>query len=752
MRAPGRHLPRRLAAVALGLAIVVALALHGAGILGTVAGRVPVGASEGFAPSGERALIVSIPRLTWEDVEAAVDTTCAGSDEPVCIWAEGLADVGATNSLRAIGPFTSLPEGYVTLGAGNRATVPEESSRRASQGVDGSFVWDDIDLVVADADSKLYGAVPGALGQALGEAGLTTAVIAGGDDAVLALMDTQGRVDGGVLGVSDDAEAAELAITHLESHEVVLVEMSGLDRVITQEVDALERRTAVIEGLRAAYRSIVAAPPGTIAMVLTPAPPRDEGQLGVFALQGATTAPGDAIAQDDTIVQEDDLSRGPGSVFQSPTTRRVGYVTLTDMAPSLLARLGIDRPSSMNGTPVVATGQTATVTDMANIDRLSRYRDSLVGPISVVYVVLQVLAALVAMWAIRRSSRLGTTALAMACTVVAVPPLAFLSGAFRYDRLPEVVYVVGLFAVAAVVAVGLVAVGRRRRWPVWAPALALVVLALAVQWGDIATGGRLQINTPFGYSPIIAGRFQGFGNLSFSMASTAALIVASAGLLLWPRWDRFTAAVWAATIGGVMVVLDGMPAFGADVGGVLALIPTFIVLVTILSGRRMSLLRLVIAGAAGVVALVAFAAFDLSRPEGERTHLGRFATRMLDGEAGLIIERKINANIGILTSSVWTWLVPVIIVFFVVVARRTDGVISRLRVETPGVAAFLPAALVLAVVGFAVNDSGVAIPAAMAGLVLPWVTALALALPRDIVPVEQEPPVPSSPTDVAGAS
>jgi hypothetical protein len=719
---PGRHLPRRSAAVAGGLAVVVAVVLHGAGILGTVAGRVAVGDPEGDAPAAERALVVSIPRLTWEDVEAAVDTTCAGSPEPVCIWAEGLADVGATNSLRAIGPFTSLPEGYVTLGAGNRATVPEESSRRATQGVDGSFVWDDIALVVADADSKLYGAVPGSLGQALREAGLTTAVIAGGDDAVLALMDTEGRVDGGVLGVDNDADAAELAITHLASHEVVLVEMSGLDRVLDDEVGSLERRTAVIEGLRAAYRSIVAAPSGTISMLVTPAPPRDKGQLGVFALQGATTSPGDAALQDGT------GSRGPGSMFQSPTTRRVGYVTLTDMAPSLLARLGIDRPSAMNGTPVVATGQTATVNDLADIDRLSRYRDSLVGPISVIYVVLQVLAALVAMWAIRRSSRLAPAAISMACTVLLVPPFAFLSGAFRYDRLPEVVYVLGLFVLSAVVAVGLVAFGRRRGWPAWAAALVLVGVALAVQWGDIATGGRLQINTPFGYSPIIAGRFQGFGNLSFSMASTAALIVASAGLLLWPRWDRFTAAVWAATIGGVMVVLDGMPAFGADVGGVLALIPTFIVLVTILSGRRMSLLRLAIAGAAGVVALVAFAAFDLSRPESERTHLGRFATRMLDGEAGLIIERKINANIGILTSSVWTWLVPVIIVFFVVIARRTDGVIARLRAETPGVAAFLPAALVLAVVGFAVNDSGVAIPAAMAGLVLPWITALALSL------------------------
>ncbi len=152
----------------------------------------------------------------------------------------------------------------------------------------------------------------------------------------------------------------------------------------------------------------------------------------------------------------------------------------------------------MNGTPIVATTRTSTAEAMADIDRLSRFRDSLVGPISVVYVVLQVLAALVAMWAIRRNRRWATPALVMASTVVLVPPLAFLSGAVRYDRLPEVVYVVGLFALAAVVSVALVVVGRRRGWPIWAPVLALVGLALAVQWIDITTGGPCRSTRPSG--------------------------------------------------------------------------------------------------------------------------------------------------------------------------------------------------------------------------------------------------------------
>lgn len=694
--------------------VLVAVLLFG-GLFG--APRDELGDAAGLAPHAERALVVSVPRLTWEDIERFAEVTCAGTRRPSCAWAQSIADSGATNSLRAIGRATSLPEGYVTLGAGNRATVPSSASRLALPTDDGGVRALGIDAIIADADAKLYGAEPGALGEALHGAGLTTAVVARTFDAVLALMDRDGRVDEAQLGVGD-ALAAEDAARALSRHDVVLVELAGLQQVRPVHPDDPERRSAVSVVMRSAFRAVVQAPRGTVMILATPAAPHDRGQLGVFTLQGATTYP------DDT-----ETARRPGSVFQSATTRRAGYVTLTDVAPAILTRLGLEVPTSMTGTPVVSTGRTADVATFAEIDRLSRYRDSIVGPVSVVYVLVQVVGAAIAVVAIRRSSSLRPLALTIACSVLAVPPLAFLSVLVPYQRLPRGVYVVGLFLAALVVASIVISVSRRRRVAPWMPALVLAAFGLSVQWLDIVSGGRLQINTPFGYSPIVAGRFQGYGNLSFAMAAAAAVIVASAAPLVWPKIDRSTAVVWGAGIGAVMVICDGLPSYGADVGGVLALIPTFVVVTTILAGRRVSLGRLFLAGVAAVAVLVAIAAYDMSRPPGERTHLGRFVTRLLDGEGSLILRRKAEANIGILTSSVWTWLVPVAIVFFILIARRRAGVMRRLSEEVPGTRAFLAGSLVLAIVGFAVNDSGVAIPAAMAGQVLPWVTALALALP-----------------------
>ena len=56
--------------------------------------------------------------------------------------------------------------------------------------------------------------------------------------------------------------------------------------------------------------------------------------------------------------------------------------------------------------------------------------------------------------------------------------------------------------------------------------LLLVGLSWLVLVVDVLTGGRLQINTVFGYSPLVAGRFAGLGNLAFAIVGVGAVVVA----------------------------------------------------------------------------------------------------------------------------------------------------------------------------------------------------------------------------------
>jgi hypothetical protein len=728
------------------LAALVAL---GAVVLATIAGLLPANADADDAPvTPSKVVLISVPRLEWADV-------AAGSMPNIASWLDGSAY--ANLSIRAVGPRTGLGEGYLTVGTGNRATINPLLAGGVEAGGDGSVTTGAAEEATRDADSKLYGAEPGAFGDALAHGSRVAGVVSSTDEAVLAMMDRHGRVPVGDVDPALTGERSAAALgSALGTADVALVSIDALQHLeppstITSEGDtraepgsnatpspaAPDRANALAE-VDATFADIVAAidaqgGSSPLVVLFSPAAPGNLGRLTVFAAKGAGIEPGEA---------------------QSATTRRPGYVTLTDIAPTVLTALDLSIPESMSGTDITGGHGpgfgAGTAHHLAELGERASYRDRSVGPMSVVYIVLQVLVyALAALAVVRGHRTMTAVAHAGALLVLAIPPIAFLSGLTAYRRLTMGVYVVAVVAVAAALAAA--AWATLRRAGAFVPALALVAFGWLVQVVDIVTGGHLQIDTPFGYSPIVAGRFQGFGNLSFSLLAAAAIVLAAAAALVGDRagWSRRTVLTVAASVCLVTIVLDGWPGFGADVGGVLALVPACAITLLILAGRRVDWKRVALVAVGAVVVLAAFALVDLQRPASDRTHLGRFVDKLLHGDGGLILRRKFAANLHILTSSIFTWLVPVAIVFLVVLARRADA-LARVRREVPGMQACLVGSLVLAIVGFAVNDSGVAIPAMMFGVVLPWITVLVLSL--DVAPPPADEPMAEAAGLVSGTS
>jgi hypothetical protein len=311
--------------------------------------------------------------------------------------------------------------------------------------------------------------------------------------------------------------------------------------------------------------------------------------------------------------------------------------------------------------------------------------------------------------------------------VLAIPSVAFLSGLVDYHRLPLDFYVVAVLAVA--IAVAAVATASYSRWGPWAPAAALATLLWLVLLTDVVTGGRLQINTPLGYSATSAGRFQGFGNLAFALLAGASLVVAVVPVLLGR--PRAPAAVWAALVGCITVIGVGAPGFGSDVGGTLALVPTFIVVVLLVGGRTVGWRRAAAAALASVLVLCVLATVDLARPASSRTHLGRFADEVLDGEASLIIRRKIQGNVDILFATFWSFVLVGLFVGAGVLWWRSRERFGAYLVGRPAVRAALIGFVVVAVLGSALNDSGVVIFGIMLGVMIPFLVAvLVVPVPR----------------------
>src|SRR5690606_22385479 len=130
-------------------------------------------------------------------------------------------------------------------------------------------------------------------------------------------------------------------------------------------------------------------------------------------------------------------------------------------------------------------------------------------------------------------------------------------------------------------------------------------------------------------------------------------------------------------------------------------VPSFALVILLLAGIRVTWRRLVAVGLLTIATITVFAVVDLSRPAEQRTHLGRLFERISDtGGVLTIIERKLLANLSILTSSIWTWVVPIAAAFLIVLSWRRFNALRTLWREIPGMPACLWGSAVVAFLGF----------------------------------------------------
>jgi hypothetical protein len=676
--------------------LLVVLAAAGIVAAGTPAVAAP--------PMVQHVVVVGVAGLRWDDVDP--ETTPA-------LWRSAARGSIGALSVRAAGALTCPADGWVTLGAGNRAQGPARRPGFCPQALPireptpteiGARLAEQSELADRN-ERRTFGARPGALADGL------RCVSAVGRGGALAGAHASGRIDRYLSALPGNPEPL------LTACPATIV---GLDPVTGATPSA---RRAGLARIDAAVAAVDAArPASSLLMVVgigdTEVPPR----LHVAILDG------------------------PGHQrrwLATSSTHREPFVQLTDVASTVFQALAVPPPSALSGQPMRPGGARpddlrAAVDRLVDDDRAAGAQRPLVQPFLTILVLLNLgfiaVITLSVRWRVRRALALSPRPIPFglsprkalergAIALAALLPASFLANAVPWWRLPApgLVHAVSIVALAAV----LTALAYAGRWgrsalgpPAFVAATVAVVLGL-----DVLIGSPLQLNAVAGYSPLVAGRFTGFGNLAFALFATGALL--ATGYLARPlRGWRRTALLGAAAV--VSVALVGSPAWGADVGGVIALTPAFAILVLRASGVRLSVLTVLAACGLGGVAVTLFALLDYSRAPEDRTHLGRFVAELSDGTAGTVLRRKAEANLSLLVDSQLTFLVIAVLVFVPVVLLRRSGGLRRVFGLYPTVRAGMIGVVVVAGLGFAVNDSGIAVPAFVAALAIPLVVATTL--------------------------
>ena len=665
---------------------------------------------------GESLVVVGLGGLSWDDVSA--------EDTPI-LWGllrDGSAGSVSVKSLR----LTTCPtDGWATVSAGEAAGPDTTESRPqctplppvAGDATTGYRVIG-FDALAAASREAEFRAQLGLLGDSF--AADKTCIQAVGPGAGLAAATSDGKV------AKYSPFQATTLVSDLAQCPVSIVDVGGIDSTDPNPTRHLEK----INGIERRIELVMDAMPNGADLVVAGLADRDQQErLRLLTASGPHYAPG---------------------LLASASTRLVGVAQLSDITATILQRGGVEPQSAIGGralsvVPSANNSEStaaAKLTVLTDIDTKADAMHDVVAPFLLIWLVGTALA-MVVLWLVMRRARPWNRRFTRARVLRMVRLVGLVSAAmpaatFLANLVPWWRWSTNTFVLVAVLFVLVLAISSaltlgclKGPWSSSAlgPLAAMSAVTAGVIGTDLLTGSHLQISSIFGLQPLVGGRFYGMGNVAFALYAAAVLLLCAAIAHALVRRDSPRLAVFAVVvIGGVALAVDVLPAWGADFGGPIALVPALGFLLMGVMGWKTSVrnVSIVFLVAGLVVGLVCY--LDWRRPESERSHPGRFLQTVIDGGAWDVMSRKLGANISLaLHLPVLLVIVVVLMVLAVMIVLR-PGILGteplrRLLEEAPLMRRGLLSVIVMAVIGFLTNDSGAAIPPVAAIFTVPLVVS-----------------------------
>lgn len=701
------------------------------------------------------------PYLRWADISPTATPN---------LWQ--LAESGAIGNVnsrsreREEGKPGSVIEGALTLSSGVWAYPPREAQpamnvdetltagltgaqayARATGGAAGSASIAYVGLPAALRANETQGfkAQPGVLGEAVTEAGGSTAAIGNADlgvagahiharPAAIVAMDEDGLVASGDVstgllqtdpaapfGIRTDLQAFERATEELPADfkGLVVLDAGDMHRAVAfapqvapevaarMRTDALKTLDSVVGMARTKW-------PETpiVVMSMSTAEARSSGPeaFGPVIFAGGA-----------------DMASVQG-VLSSDSTQRLGLVTSLDVARTLYAQASgsSEAPAGMAGSVLEADNPAWAGRLEDRVAWLARQSAAAVAIDSVKYTIANAFVALLVLvllfsaivivtaraWRPRTALR-WVGGLKAVLALVSVAPLAgWLM--FVPDRLPASVTAVTLGFLGVLALVWVVALLAQRRWPSRAVLGVTALLSALVICVDQWFGAPLSFSNFFGYSPIVAARFYGIGNEAASILFGAALVGVALILDQWPDrpWSASLRRFGIPVIGVVVVMSAAAPFWGANVGVAIWGVVGFGLMYLLMNEIPVTWKSVVALGFVVVAVIGAFAVLD--RIGGAQTHLARSLSAADQGGIQVLVDivvRKAQTNLRVLTATNWAYILVAVLAYLGFMRWRPHGEFADTLAANPRFADAVTVSLVAGTVAYFTEDSGIVIPA-----------------------------------------
>jgi hypothetical protein len=519
-----------------------------------------------------------------------------------------------------------------------------------------------------------------------------------------------GRGAGGVLsGWSVASRRAETPPADIAPGTLAEAVRSAAAGVAYVGIRGLVNREAIVAADRAGrVERVSLTPPRDVArtlvrrwrgarLVVTRLPAGPDGRHALAALL-RERRPADLVLalQDPTSVRRRLLAIGAAGIvggrdLRSDSTRSDGIVVSTDLAPTVLDRLGVAVPEAVSGEPIEARGSRSAseLNDLRN--RLSD-----VGPRRWSVVMLGLLGAVALAAAAAAATRREVLRLMARCAFLAalwLPTVLLVTGALAPSPWVEVL------AIALGAGVLALATDQLIAWP--RAILLPAAVTIGAQLLDLALGSPFTQRSLLGPNPILGARFYGIGNeLEVTLAVIALIGLGAAFAGASPGGQRRAFVIG----GGALAAALSWGRLGADVGASVMLAAGIAAAAVAVRDGLTRARRILIVLVAPFAGLAALALLDLAT--GGNAHFTRSVLKAGGlGDLADIAQRRVELSYRSLGRGVIGLLV------LLALAALAWGVRSRRRLLSslaryPGLVAGFTGATVAVVVGALSNDSG----------------------------------------------
>ncbi|MGQ9755462.1 MAG: hypothetical protein ACUVRF_05775 [Desulfotomaculales bacterium] len=585
---------------------------------------------------------------------------------------------------------------------------------------EGGIVHLKISKIIGDNAALPYPVQIGVIGETLNAKGFATCVLGNQDwegykrrQAATIAMDRYGIVDCGDVGASTlrsnvafpggrctDYDRLLNLFDRFYNHAVFTVielgDWARLDEVASE----------VLPEAREAYRSRILAEMDRflgkllqrlnmqqdLLIVVSPTPPREGIKAGDFltpvVFVGNGVSPGFAA---------------------SASTRRVGIILNTDLAPTILTFLGLQPPEGLMGSPVTFAVHKGALDYLSSLNDQLVTRHNVRVPLIQTYMFFQIVIVLASIACIiSRGFRLASTfhlpflllitmSFPLACLLV--PMFPFYGATVMVLQTLVLLFVVSSLA------------GIMRRRSVLLPLAFLSLATVATIVIDLMLGAPLQKQSILGYDPLGGARFYGLGNEYMGVLVGAAIL--GCGILLSMARRQLVNCRTLLVTGPVFALClysIAAPSVGANMGGAITAAVAFMVSLLGFAGVRFRPLTLVAVAGSIPVIVGTVAAIDLLGGT-QQSHIGR-AVSLILGEGGLpaaldIIHRKLAMNLKLIKYTIWTKVFLVSLGGLVLLFYRPLGRMQSFKAKFPFLYTAFVGITVGSIAALVFNDSGI---------------------------------------------